>query len=131
MKFEKGNLLEFLHHKKIDILVHGCNCFNTMGAGITKQIKEKYIEAYNVDLKTIKGDKNKLGTYTITNINENQYIINAYTQYRYSGKHPLNYDALRNVFRSINNNFSNMKIGIPKIGAGLAGGRLEYDSKYY
>ena len=38
MEFEKGDLLDLFYHKKIDILVHGCNCFNTMGAGIAKQI---------------------------------------------------------------------------------------------
>ena len=122
MEFEKGDLLDLFNRKKIDILVHGCNCFNTMGAGIAKQIKEKYIDAYNADLLTIKGDKNKLGTYSISKINETQYIINAYTQYYYFGKRPLNYKALRNVFKLINKNFSNKIIGIPKIGAGLAKG---------
>ena len=72
--------------------------------------------------KTIKGDKNKLGTYSISKINETQYIINAYTQYYYFGKRPLNYEALRNVFKLINKNFNNKIIGIPKIGAGLARG---------
>ena len=122
MEFEKGDLLDLFDHKKIDILVHGCNCFNTMGAGIAKKIKEKYIDAYNADLLTIKGDKNKLGTYSISKINETQYIINAYTQYYYFGKRPLNYEALRNVFKLINKNFNNKIIGIPKIGAGLARG---------
>tara|TARA_E500000178_G_scaffold355819_1_gene429961 strand:+ start:604 stop:1041 length:438 start_codon:yes stop_codon:yes gene_type:complete len=122
MEFEKGDLLDLFYHKKIDILVHGCNCFNTMGAGIAKKIKEIYIDAYNADLLTVKGDKNKLGTYSISKINETQYIINAYTQYYYFGKRPLNYEALRNVFKLINKNFNNMIIGIPKIGAGLAKG---------
>jgi O-acetyl-ADP-ribose deacetylase (regulator of RNase III) len=122
MEFEKGDLLDLFNRKKIDILVHGCNCFNTMGAGIAKQIKEKYIDAYNADLLTVKGDKNKLGTYSISKINETQYIINAYTQYYYFGKRPLNYEALRNVFKLINENFNNKIIGIPKIGAGLAKG---------
>jgi len=25
---------------KSDVLIHGCNCFNTMGSGVAKQIKK-------------------------------------------------------------------------------------------
>ena len=118
----KGNLLTLFENNNIDILVHGCNCFHTMGAGIAKQIKEKYYVAYQADLQTIKGDKNKLGTYSSVQINNTQFIINAYTQYYFYGKRPIDYDALRNVFKLIDSNFKNKRIGIPKIGAGLAKG---------
>ena len=118
----KGNLLTLFENNNIDILVHGCNCFHTMGAGIAKQIKEKYYVAYQADLETIKGDKNKLGTYSSVQINNTQFIINAYTQYYFYGKRPIDYDALRNVFKLIDSNFKNKRIGIPKIGAGLAKG---------
>tara|TARA_Y200000002_G_scaffold382572_1_gene400095 strand:- start:701 stop:1138 length:438 start_codon:yes stop_codon:yes gene_type:complete len=118
----KGNLLTLFENNNIDILVHGCNCFHTMGAGIAKQIKEKYYIAYEADLQTIKGDKNKLGTYSFVQINNTQFIINAYTQYHFYGKRPIDYDALRNVFKLIDLNFTNKRIGIPKIGAGLAKG---------
>lgn len=122
MLITKGNLLTLFDNKVIDVLVHGCNCFHTMGAGIAKQIKEKYYAAYEADLQTIKGDKNKLGTYSSIQINDNQFIINAYTQYHFYGNRPIDYDALRNVFRLIDLNFENKRIGIPKIGAGLAKG---------
>lgn len=118
----KGNLLTLFENNNIDILVHGCNCFHTMGAGIAKQIKEKYYIAYEADLQTIKGDKNKLGTYSFVQINNTQFIINAYTQYHFYGKRPIDYDALRNVFKLIDSKFKNKRIGIPKIGAGLAKG---------
>ena len=124
MDFIKGDLLDLFEKKEIDILVHGCNCFHTMGAGIAKQIKNKYYQAYNADLLTVKGDKNKLGTYSIVDIGD-QYIINAYTQYHFYGKKPIDYEALKNVFTLINNNFSNKTIGIPKIGSGLAKGNWE------
>lgn len=123
MKYIKGNLLDIFHNKQLDILVHGCNCFHTMGAGIAKQIKEKYNEAYLADLKTIKGDINKLGDYSYVKLKTNQYIINGYTQYHYSGKKPIDYNALRNVFKIINTQFKNKIIGIPKIGSGLAKGK--------
>lgn len=129
MKYNKGNLLTLFEQKEIDILVHGCNCFHTMGAGIAKQIKEKYKEAYEADLETNKGSKEKLGTYSLVQINDSQYIINAYTQYFYGGKNPLDYEALKNVFKLINENFENKIIGIPKIGAGLAKGNWEFIEK--
>ena len=129
MKYNKGNLLTLFEQQEIDILVHGCNCFHTMGSGIAKQIKEKYKEAYEADLETNKGSKEKLGTYSIAQINDSQYIINAYTQYFYGGKNPLDYEALRNVFKLINENFENKIIGIPKIGAGLAKGNWEIIEK--
>jgi len=110
MEFIKGNLLDLFENQAFDILVHGCNCFHTMGAGIAKQIKDKYYEAYEADLQTLKGDKNKLGTYTLYQVNNSQCIINAYTQYHYYGKKTkLINDALRNVFKLIDENFKNKK----------------------
>ena len=95
----------------------------TMGAGIAKTIKNNWPETYKEDCKTIKGDKNKLGTYTAVNVG-NLIIVNAYTQYRY-GKiqdYEMNYQAIQSVFKKIKTDFSGKKIGFPKIGAGLAGG---------
>ena len=77
------NLINLFKQKEIDILVHGCNCFHTMGAGIAKIISMEYPEALKADKqKSIYADKNKLGKHTICNIG-NQMIINAYTQYHY------------------------------------------------
>ena len=42
----------------------------------------------------------------------NRFIFNE-------SKRPINYVALRSVFKLINKNFKNLKIGIPKICAGL------------
>jgi len=129
MKYLKGNLLDLFDQKILDIMVHGCNCFHTMGAGIAKQIKQKYKKAYEADLNTIKGDKNKLGSYSFVQLNDKQFIINAYTQYHFNGTNPLDYDALRKVFKMIDETFKNKIIGIPKIGAGLAKGNWEIIEK--
>ena len=129
MKYLKGNLLDLFEQKVLDIIIHGCNCFHTMGAGIAKQIKLKYKKAYEADLNTIKGDKNKLGSYSFVQLNDKQFIINAYTQYNFYGTIPLDYDALRKVFKMIDKTFKNKIIGIPKIGAGLAKGNWEIIEK--
>ena len=39
----KGDLIKFAINGKFDVIIHGCNCFCTMGAGIAKTIKEKCI----------------------------------------------------------------------------------------
>ena len=132
--YSTGNLIEKAYNGDFDIIIHCCNCFNNMGAGIAKFIKQKWPDAYNADNKTMKGDSSKLGTFTFakvkTKYNADFYIVNAYGQYHYAkppiGKEVnLDEEALRNSFLSVNNYFKNMKdarIGIPKIGAGLAKG---------
>ena len=119
----KGNLVELAKKGYFDVIVQGCNCFNTMGAGIAKQIKKAWPEIYAVDCKTVRGDKKKLGTITVA-YEEDAIVVNAYTQYYYGTKRGRNadYDAIRSAFRIINDEFRGMVIGIPRIGAGLAGG---------
>ena len=123
MKTISGDLIKLAKNGHFDVIIHGANCFNTMGAGIAKQIKDTWSMAYNKDCETIKGDKSKLGTYTMANVGD-LIIVNAYTQYNYGRKqnHQENYKAIESVFKKIKRDFSGKKIGLSKIGAGLAGG---------
>ena len=129
----KGDLLTLFENFEFDVIIHGCNCFNTMGAGIARSIKQKYPLAYEADCKTVRGDHKKLGTFTDCQIQsvfkehkETQFIVNAYTQFEYGGNHPLCYPAVESVFRKLNCIYTGLDIGIPKIGAGLAGGDWEH-----
>jgi|SRR5690554_3443309 len=144
MKFIEGNLLDLAEEGRFDIIVHGANCFCTMGSGIARQIKERYPKAYLVDQLTRERDKDKLGKFTqayVTGFRENTNgvtrnsgwhynftIINAYTQYYYGGREVhADYDAIKSVFKQIKmlydmNPQAPLRIGIPQIGAGLAGG---------
>lgn len=126
MKEIKGNLITLAKNGEFDIIIHGCNCFCRMGSGLAPQIKENFPDAWKSDLKTIKGDFNKLGNYSIGHHKINNKIltiINAYTQYGHNPiEKPLDYEALTLVLRKINFNFSGLTIGVPQIGAGLAGG---------
>ncbi len=118
-----GDLLRYAKEGKFDAIVHGCNCFNNMGAGIAREIKGQFPKAYEADLATVRGSRDKLGTYTFATTKYNFVVINAYTQYQYGrGQNHADYDAIREVFTKINNDFKGKRIGIPKIGAGLAGG---------
>ncbi|MEM6771095.1 MAG: macro domain-containing protein [Bacteroidota bacterium] len=122
-----GDLIKLAQAGEFDVIIHGCNCFCTMGAGIAKSIKAVFPEAYAADLTTVKGDEGKLGTYSSARINlENKslIIINAYTQYHWRRRRTINadYDAIRAIFRAIKQDFAGQRIGYPAIGAGLAGG---------
>lgn len=122
-----------LERLDLDVIVHGCNCFCTMGSGIAKQISETFLEAYEADLATTPGDKSKLGTYTSHTYtfskapiyNHHLTIVNAYTQYdfgRVKDKCFFNYDAFTKLIKQFNIDFKGKVVGMPWIGCGLAGG---------
>lgn len=128
MKEIRGDLIKLANEGKFDVIIHGCNCMCTMGAGIAKAIKQKWPVVYIVDKKTNKGDIRKLGTYSYAVIHREGFdtdltIVNAYTQYKYGRDRPhVDYIAIQKVFQEIKRNFSGKRIAYPKIGAGLAGG---------
>ena len=64
MQLYYGNLLEMAKNGEFDIIIHGCNCLHTMGAGIAKYIKQDFPEAFQADKKTKYADKQKLGTFS-------------------------------------------------------------------
>ena len=126
MNIVKGNLINLALDGQFDVIIHGCNCFYNMGAGLAKSIKAEFPEAYAADRATAKGDKRKLGTFShadITRAGHSITVINAYTQFNYSGKGvKVDYKAIRKVFREIKRKYSGQRVGYPLIGAGLAGG---------
>lgn len=143
MEVVNGDLIELAKGGEFDVIIHGCNCFNTMSSGIAYQIKTNFPSAYEADLKTIRGDRTKLGSYTQTNVKCGGFskrsrftIINAYTQFHWNTNNTktitkenprgvaVNYGAVENVFNLIHKDYGRrgLKFGIPKIGAGLAGG---------
>jgi O-acetyl-ADP-ribose deacetylase (regulator of RNase III) len=42
MKTIQGDLIRLAREGGFDLIVHGCNCFGTMGAGIAKGIKAAF-----------------------------------------------------------------------------------------
>ena len=129
-----GDLLE----AKERVIIHGCNCYHKMGAGVAKQIKEKWPEAYDADLRTPLGPE-KLGDWSEYTTPEGKTIVNFYTQDRY-GKVYYESGLIRRDLFEYDFFFEGMKnlvvwfdgvqdIAMPRIGAGLAGGnwlKIEY-----
>lgn len=121
-----GNLIDLAEDGDFDVIVHGCNCFNTMGGGIAREIRERYPDASRVDSQTIRGDYNKLGTFTKVDIAQQGRvftIVNAYTQYKMSnGEDVFEYTAFQLILEKLAYLYGGRRIGLPYIGMGLAGG---------
>jgi O-acetyl-ADP-ribose deacetylase (regulator of RNase III) len=125
LKHTKGNLLDLAEAGKFDIIVQGCNCFNTMGGGIAREIRERYPVIASVDMNTVRGDYNKLGNWTESHTgNISRFtIINAYTQYNMSrGEDVFEYEAFGVILKKLVHFHGTSRIGLPYIGMGLAGG---------
>jgi len=129
--FVKGDLLDLAEKREFDIIVHGCNCFNIMGGGIAYAIAKKYPQAKLVDSDTIRGNREKIGTFTISkafskNLNSSFFIINAYTQFSPSrGEDVFEYEAFDRILNQLAESYPFSRFGFPLIGCGLAGGNKE------
>jgi len=81
--------------QQCDAMVHQCNCFHAMGGGIAARVSTIYPEAYDSDLKTKYGDREKLGTCSIVQgKKDGRWIYNMYSQYDLgTHKRQTNYEA--------------------------------------
>ncbi|EFM7019356.1 hypothetical protein BAU67_001926 [Escherichia coli] len=105
-------------------LIHGCNCFHTMGKGIAKQIAREFPQALAADKETPCGDLNKLGMFSLWEHfakNRVVYGINMYTQF-YPGPNAEYFSILKG-FEQVNETFKGARVPfyIPKIGCGIGG----------
>lgn len=126
LKHAKGNLLDLAEAGEFDVVVQGCNCFNTMGGGIAREIRERYPAAAAADAATVRGDYTKLGNWTVglNDLGDRKFlIINAYTQFNMStGEDVFEYTAFQLILQKLVRLYGNYSIGLPYIGMGLAGG---------
>jgi len=121
----KGDLLKLAEEGEFDIIVHGCNCFTTMGSGIARQIREQYPDAFRADYVTQRGDIMKLGTFTSAKVGD-LLIVNAYTQYTFQSGEEFNdlfeYASFEVILKKLAHAYPDQRYGFPLIGQGLAGG---------
>lgn len=143
-----GDLITLANAGTFEVITHGCNCHCMMGAGIAPQMAKAFrCDTFKMEREDHKGDINKLGTidYELLYFSNwdkkfqrypdegdeilyKLYVVNSYTQYNYGANHadgvarPLDYDALTLCLRKMNLIFKGKHIGLPQIGAGLAGG---------
>jgi len=128
-----GDLLELGYQMHFSKIMHGCNCHHAFGSGIARQIKLRWPEAYEADLDTPYGDRNKLGTRSEATVNSRcgrLVIHNVYTQFGVSSETDVfEYEAfgkyLKKEALEIREKapvYDPKGIGLPYIGAGLSGG---------
>lgn len=132
----EGNLIALAQEGKYRAIIQGCNCWCTMGSGLAPQIAKAWPQAEVADNQTEKGDRTKLGDCSYHRDSDlDMFIFNMYTQFGFGEKpYSVNYEAIRDGFYGINVMFKRLDqfdgaesrpIGIPMIGAGLAGGHWE------
>lgn len=135
-KFKDGNLISLAQAGEFDVIAHGVNCFCKQKSGLAPQMVKAFgTDKFRGESYLRKGDIHKLGNidyeYFYLDNNKRLAVVNAYTQFRYGKNHadgvenPLNYDALSLCMMKINHIFAGKHIGLPKIGAGLAGGNWD------
>lgn len=128
LKYAKGNLINLADEGKFDIIMHGCNCFCSMKAGITLSISERWPESEKIDQKTKKADVHKLGSFSVANvktkIGTDLMVLNAYTQYKPGADFKLIH--LEQALLRLQEIYeTDLRIGIPMIGCGIGGGNWE------
>jgi O-acetyl-ADP-ribose deacetylase (regulator of RNase III) len=132
LKHTKGNLIDLAEQGKFDVIVHGCNCQNTMGSGIAAEIRMRYPDAYEADTRMdkeygVEYRRYKLGKFTTSPIaygNREFTIVNAYTQINFlpRGVDHFEYDSFSRILNKLLVYYGDKNIGFPYIGMGLAGG---------
>lgn len=138
LRYKVGDLIEAAKYSKdINVIAHGCNCMNTMKSGIAPKIAAAFPAAWEADQATKRGDRAKLGSLSEAFIDDQLLVFNLYSQYTFTGrkegKMDLDYWALYGALdkmaaslhakcRILGMSPSDIHIGLPKIGAGLAGG---------
>ena len=127
VKYIKGNLLD--DNLNFSVIGHQVNCLGVMGAGLAKQIKDKYSEVYIEYLKFCKKE-NPLGNVLLVKTHKDLYIANLFGQFSYSIKtKQTDYNALKSALIKLKNQMlqNNLQtLGLPyKLGCGLAGGDWE------
>ena len=137
----EGNLLDFPND--INVIAHSCNTRNIMGAGIAKQIKDRYPEAYEADTKAYDTEYDKngqyvhwLGKFSKAEINDRKYIYNMYTQASVGEGRQVSYEVFWKALKRVEQDLFEMNVnkheydgspppvlGLPYgISCGLAGG---------
>lgn len=122
----KNDILVNMDPARPTVVLHGCNCFHTMGAGIALYLRKKFPQISIVDRMTSYGDPVKLGTMSVAVITPNFHIVNCYTQYatgtKENGQPPVDYLAVEACLEAVHDTYADWEIRMPKIGCGLAGG---------
>lgn len=112
-------------------IAHGCNTRGLMGAGVALAIHRKYPQVFNQYVKYGRGFGFKHGECITADTMNGKVVLNLITQtFEYKDRN-LNYESMYTCLENVNHlmahsrgtaSTSYVKVAMPKIGAGLAGG---------
>lgn len=137
MNIINGNILDVTE----GIIVHQVNCKGVMGAGLAKQIRNKYPVVYTKYREFINGadPTSLLGKHQITRVTNTLIVLNIFGQLNYgTSTMQTDYAAFENALSTFSNlyklsekvNTKHSPIYFPYgIGCGLAGGDWNIISK--
>jgi len=126
-----GDLIQLAKDGKFDVITHGCNCQSAMKSGIAVQM-DLHFGCSKFPMELLGPNILKLGSIDYKEMNylskpsKSFIVVNSYTQIFPSIKaKPFDYEAFTVCMRKMNSVFAGKHIGMPRIGAGLAGGDWE------
>lgn len=140
--FRNGNLL----NSDCKVICHQVNCMGVMGAGIAKQIRDRWPNVYQTYrdycvhvLLTTSSRHNLMGTCFLSFTDDKHIIANIFSQYDYSKKgfntRYTEYEALEEALDNLKSQLldiygteeaGKIKIGFPyNFGCGLANGNWD------
>lgn len=122
-----SDIIEQIDSGKYDVIAHGCNCYNVMGAGVALLLNN-YTEGllHQVDQHTSTGDINKLGSFSSIVYNDMEFY-NLYTQFTYGRDiHSVyvHWASVREALFGMVDDMKGKSVLIPLIGCGLANGKF-------
>lgn len=122
IKFVNGDILTFPERDGDTIICQQVNCRGVMGAGLAKQIRDKWPIVFN-EYKKICGT-DKLGGSQTVQVAPQLYVVNLFGQLNYGrDKRQTNYAALAAAIFGAMKEHPNATFRIPYgLGCGLAGG---------
>ncbi|WP_079709807.1 macro domain-containing protein [Paraliobacillus ryukyuensis] len=128
IKIVEGNIL----NTDKNIIGHQVNCIGVMGAGLAKQIKNKYpiaFEQYKGLVDSHIEKRKLLGKHQIVIVDKNKYVSNLFGQESIgTQKQQTDYLALSESLNRLSSMAKslNLSVALPHgIGCGLAGGDWE------
>lgn len=128
IEYVRGDLLSSDCH----VIAHQCNCHQTMGAGIARQIANRMPSAWIADKEDPRTPQERLGGFTVAavtdHISGSKLVYNLYGQLLPGAD--TRYTALREALQSMkqdlkSRNLYDRTIGFPKLGAGIGGGNWD------
>lgn len=125
-----GDVIKLFFQSEGDAaILHGANCFKTMGAGIAAQIREKISPLFYLDQYDTRTPTQRLGSYSavvIAQVEDKIKVgVNCYSQFRPGANFDLNafINSMRSFTLSIpEDKRAGMTVFLPKIGCGIGGG---------